>query len=255
MRISVLICLIILTSTVFSQDIIYIPDGSEIKAKITEVSPIEIKYKKYSNPEGPDYIIDKCNVLMVIYESGEYEIFLENISHKRIDPIAGDFGKNFIAYNIFDVMFGNVSISYERILKSGMVGFRIPFIAGIGENTNNNNSFVMSMIFGTGIDVNFYPTGQGRIKYFMGPSFFVASYYYKYRNNYYDPYYGYYTTMAERHQGMHYAIMVKHGLLYQPTKHFNVSIIGGLGLMENETKFNDNIEPKINFEFNIGYKF
>lgn len=61
-----------------AQDIITMRDGTEVQAKILEVNPTEIKYKKYNNPDGPVFSVKKNEVLIVKYENGEKDIFTDN---------------------------------------------------------------------------------------------------------------------------------------------------------------------------------
>ena len=58
-----------------AQDVITKRNGDEILAKILEVNPTEIKYKRYDNPDGPLYVILKNDVLFVKYENGTNEVF------------------------------------------------------------------------------------------------------------------------------------------------------------------------------------
>lgn len=59
----------------YGQDIIYQPNGSELKAKIVEITTNEIKYKDFDYQEGPTRNIFVSNVFMVIYENGKREYF------------------------------------------------------------------------------------------------------------------------------------------------------------------------------------
>ena len=61
--------------TVSAQDIITKKDGTDIKAKVSEVGTTDIKYKSFSNLDGPTYTISKKDVLMVTYENGERDVF------------------------------------------------------------------------------------------------------------------------------------------------------------------------------------
>lgn len=61
--------------TVSAQDLITKKDGSDIQAKILEVTSTEVKYKKYSNLEGPTFTLPKSDILIVRYENGENEVF------------------------------------------------------------------------------------------------------------------------------------------------------------------------------------
>ena len=58
-----------------AQDIITTRSGEDIQAKVQEVSPLVIKYKRFSNPDGPTYSISTGQVLMIRYENGEKDIF------------------------------------------------------------------------------------------------------------------------------------------------------------------------------------
>jgi len=60
---------------VSAQDIITKSDGTDIKAKVSEVGTTDIKYKNFSNLDGPTYTISKKEVLMVTYENGERDVF------------------------------------------------------------------------------------------------------------------------------------------------------------------------------------
>lgn len=64
----------------FAQDIIYKTDGTEIKAKILELTTETIKYKKFEQLEGPTRNILLSDVFMIIYEDGTKEVI-----KKRID--------------------------------------------------------------------------------------------------------------------------------------------------------------------------
>lgn len=50
-------------------------NGEEIEAKVTEIGVDKIKYKKYSMPDGPDYVCVKSEVFMITYENGSKEVF------------------------------------------------------------------------------------------------------------------------------------------------------------------------------------
>lgn len=58
-----------------AQDIIVKNDGSTILSKVVEVSSSELKYKKFSNLNGPIYSISLSDILSVNYENGEKELY------------------------------------------------------------------------------------------------------------------------------------------------------------------------------------
>ena len=75
MRKSIAILFILcLSFIVKGQDNIILKNGDEIKSKVLEISPIELKYKKW-NQESPIYSILKKDVFMILYENGTKEVF------------------------------------------------------------------------------------------------------------------------------------------------------------------------------------
>lgn len=55
-------------------DIIVLKNGDDVKAKVLEISPIEIKYKKCLSPDGPLYIVKKLDVFMIKYANGTKDV-------------------------------------------------------------------------------------------------------------------------------------------------------------------------------------
>lgn len=56
-----------------AQDVIVKKDGNTITSKVTEITSSEIKYKKFSNQNGPTYTINRNEVSYINYENGEKE--------------------------------------------------------------------------------------------------------------------------------------------------------------------------------------
>ncbi len=65
----------------FAQDLITTKKGEDIQAKILEVSAKEVKYKNYNNPDGPTFVLNKNDIIMVRYENGEKDIFGQSSEH------------------------------------------------------------------------------------------------------------------------------------------------------------------------------
>jgi hypothetical protein len=59
----------------FSQDIITLKTGDEIKSKVLEVTPDLVKYKKWENQDGPIYSSNKSEVFMIKYINGTKDVF------------------------------------------------------------------------------------------------------------------------------------------------------------------------------------
>ena len=58
-----------------AQDIILKQDGSEIKAKVLEITDQQIKYKDFDYIDGPTRSIHIFEVFMITYENGQKEVF------------------------------------------------------------------------------------------------------------------------------------------------------------------------------------
>jgi len=69
------------SNLLYAQDTITLLSGEEISAKVLEVTPIEIKYKKNNNQEGPIYTIEKRDVFMITYENGSKDLFNQDMSY------------------------------------------------------------------------------------------------------------------------------------------------------------------------------
>ena len=78
----VLFC-ISLSYLTFAQDIITKRDGVDIEAKVLEVSDEYVKYKKFDYQDGPTYNEKTSEILMIRYENGSKDIFLEK---DKVEP-------------------------------------------------------------------------------------------------------------------------------------------------------------------------
>lgn len=82
MRKILLFMLLICSANVSAQDVIVKKDGSTIISKVLEVNIADIKYKKFSNLNGPTYTISKSDVMAINYENGEKDVFNNNTSQQ-----------------------------------------------------------------------------------------------------------------------------------------------------------------------------
>lgn len=60
---------------VSAQDVIVMKDGSTIVSKVLEITSSEVKYKKFTNLEGPTYAVLKSDIQVINYANGEKETF------------------------------------------------------------------------------------------------------------------------------------------------------------------------------------
>jgi hypothetical protein len=86
-----------------AQDVILKKDGSEIKAKVLEITDLEIKYKEFDFQNGPTRNINVADVFMITYQNGRKELF--NKQSESQSPAA--------AQNVAPV--GNLKSEFDRI--------------------------------------------------------------------------------------------------------------------------------------------
>ena len=67
-------------------DILVLKNGDEVKAKVLEISPIEIKYKKCNMPEGPLYVVKKSDVFMIKYANGTKVVIKSEAAESNNTP-------------------------------------------------------------------------------------------------------------------------------------------------------------------------
>ena len=64
---------LLMSLSVFAQDLIIKKDQTEVKAKVIELTDELIKYNKYELLDGPIYSIKNSEVLMIAYKNGTKE--------------------------------------------------------------------------------------------------------------------------------------------------------------------------------------
>jgi hypothetical protein len=67
--------LLLCAANVSAQDVIVKKDGSTVVCRVVEVTATEITYKKWSNLNGSNYVMDKSLASAINYESGKKETF------------------------------------------------------------------------------------------------------------------------------------------------------------------------------------
>lgn len=140
---------------VSAQDVIVKKDGSTVLSKVTEVGSAEVKYKKWSNQDGPVYTVAVSEILSINYQNGEKETFdavttasdsFLNTSLHRITPI----------HKTHSLGNGVVN-GYKAFIEGG-------YIIGVGDLgedrlslfTTHGYQFNQYLFAGLGVGVNYY---------------------------------------------------------------------------------------------------
>ena len=256
MKKAIIFCFTVLlySSITYAQDRIYKTDNSVVEAKVIEITTAEIKYKLFSNLDGPTYVLNKSEAAIIIYQNGQHEVFSKNAkaSISTIKSFHYDsLKKNIISINLFDVIYTHLTISYEYLLKSGRIGIKIPLSISHSKASYSNYSrynFNQKTIYSAGVDLNFYPNGQKRkINYYLGPAFHYGVF------NYYSSIY----ITPQILNGDCFALLFNNGIRFRPAPGINISFELGLGYREDRTTNYKNyiIYPCTSEEFNIGFIF
>lgn len=170
--------IIVLTSVLglslpaFSQDIITTRDGDEIEAKVLEIDSQNVKYRLYSEPDGVMYTARKADLMMIRYENGRKEVFINQSSFNRMlsqrEPAEGLVPgmkykelKDIYSPSEYISMPGN---PYSPGL-SGVLSFLIP---GLGQMICDEvgrgfgflgGSVGLAIVTGVGLGYSYYSTG------------------------------------------------------------------------------------------------
>lgn len=100
---TVLLCIASLRAA--ADDIITKIDGEQIRAKITEVSSQDVKFKRLDNPNGPVYVLGISEISSIVYENGFVEKYNEPLPEPEPEP----------RYEVerYDVSYGDIAHLYN----------------------------------------------------------------------------------------------------------------------------------------------
>lgn len=137
----ILFILMLLSATsAFAQDVIVKTDGSTILSKVLEITSTEVKYKKFSNLNGPTYTIAKSEIQAINYANGEKEIFYHNATTGTpIIQQARPQNNTWYNQKMIEGMSASNRLQKEKLLANaeswrtvGKVWFWVNLIGGVG---------------------------------------------------------------------------------------------------------------------------
>lgn len=190
--------LLFITSLLHAQDKVVFKNGKKLNCKIVSINPSTITYKD-SASAGNMITVSKNEILMAEFSSGNVYIFgtATNTSvatpstsnNKPLDRKAQirerekEFKDNIIGIQIPDVLFGRLTLTYERLFFDKQIGITLPLsmsydrrvmFLGFSSDTSNNASASTvrrDVNFITGLDLNYYFESKSHSKFFIGPRF------------------------------------------------------------------------------------
>ncbi|MCF8369400.1 MAG: hypothetical protein K9G76_10190 [Bacteroidales bacterium] len=243
-----LVLLFSLCSAALGQDKIFFKDGKIKEAKVIEISSSRIKFKDFHFLTGPMYIAKTSEVDKIIFENGQEKIisraFLNSMNTMSL-------GRNILSYHMFDVLYAEFTVSYERISRNQKFGFLIPYSVGFNPSRERQEAYSPNIYSGFGF--HYYPQKQKRWSFFIGPEIIlgIASrevHYYDYHNPpSYNKKYNYVYAKSWLNNGFH----------YMPTENFCVSGVFGFGVryFDYPEKVDGGFKGSLYFSLTLGYRF
>ncbi len=249
-RITLLLtALIFVTLSVTAQDFIYMRNLSDrIAATHVNVDYTATTYNAFGDESGQVLSIENDQISMIAFENGDVRFFEreKKIAKRR------NFKKNLINYHLFDLVVNNFKISYERILSNGKIGIQIPVAIGYGGEDRISGYDDVHNTFYTGLSLNFYPTGQGTIRYFMGPGIQVGTGFFE------DYYYSNNNESYTHTDTFIFRFLINNGIMFTPIEALSISLVGSLGIRytdKTDQYENSNVKTVGAFSANLSYRF
>ncbi len=233
--------------TSVSQDTIYLVNKEKIISIVNEISDNDIRFKEYSNPSGPDFVVKKSAIDRIIFKNGEQKQFVQE---KRIIP----YGRNAISFHLFDLAYRDFTFSYEHIIKNGKIGFKIPFAVGFNNDDGESGPYNYKNLAYTGLGMNVYVMGQRMASYFMGPEiqFGLGQ-----DQIYYD-YYDYsYMSYYEEKEFFYGRLYINNGVAFCPVPNLKLTSVLGVGIRyyDLDNSPDSGVQSTVYFTFTMGYRF
>ncbi len=267
-----------------AQDVLYTSKGAKIEAKLTEINASDIKYKEFTNLDGPVYVISKSEIVLIQYANGttqvinqspsnyspkkESQVFTSNES-KEVKKKPLDLyymNSNLISVNALSLANGDATIIYDKeLFKSKM---SLSFLVGYNFNSRMGalNLYVADSKsaakknYDIGLGINYMPRNTKRVQYFVG---FLG----KYMSYNYDK-----VTQIVNNQKMYekssanqVSLMIANGWIYRISPFFNFKIFGAIGgqinsvpldyTNSNGRNVNYSNSPKVYLGYCFGYRF
>ena len=72
--------------TAAAQDLIVKTDASQVEARVLEISPDAVRYKRFSNPDGPTYVLPVAEIRYIRYANGEVEYYAKEVPAVPLTP-------------------------------------------------------------------------------------------------------------------------------------------------------------------------
>ena len=264
--ISLFFLFLLMGNSSYSQDSLRLKTGAVYSVRIIEISDIHVKYRTYSNPDGPLYTISKNTVDQYKLEGKRWEYFYDTPGPKK-SPAPATKPENFkhsVSFNVIDLIRTDLTVFYD-IEFTKKIGIRIPVTYGFRSGyfnpistLSNPFGFQRNLVFKTGVDLRIY-SGEGlrKVRFVFGPGI-----YYMRLNRLIPDFVTTSQTYMAYKTGSSLRLMFLTGMIVKPTDRFQFGFDGGFG---GDIDINEPAKvaytmgaptvPKVQFNVYFGYKF
>lgn len=118
----VLALFIFFPAFLFAQDVIYLKNGTEIKAHVKEVGVYDIRYKRADNADGPMMVLMKTEVNKIKYENGSTDVFNAAVKTAGEQEVT-DYKFSFMPF----LGVSTTTDNYDRAMAGGTAGVEAVF--------------------------------------------------------------------------------------------------------------------------------
>lgn len=250
--------LFFVSESLSAQDTLYKINHDKVIVKVQEVGPEEVKYKRFSDADGPQYIVKQSELFKIVYASGHTDYFNdlnENGDKDKFTP-----GRRWmVGVNAFDGMWGVVSMSAEYSFPKSGLTIKIPVSFGLNAMVGNKPNgysdlyyYSKDKLFSSGFQMLLYPGGRKhRASYYIGMAFELGLV--NHDNNYY--YWDFAPFPTANPQPTWYAATgVTNGVMLKVSDRINVGIDATFGMMVVDERYND-YRPMARLGITMGYRF
>lgn len=250
-----------------AQDKIVKRNGTTINGKVTEVGLRDVRYQINPDAGSAKFVIRKAILERIEFGNGEMVIINDRAARKTSgtsQPENLEYGKNIIMLSPFKALDSGpgLGVSYER-LAGPYVGIIIPVSFIFSEqyiyNSFSNSKHQYFTNFYVSPGVKFYPFGQRKVTYAVGPNVMLG-FAKDVKTNYtYNGTGGQVVTEIPT-KNFRLGLLVNNYLNFQITSKINLGINGGLGIRYFDRSrpnvgYNEGMQIIAEFAFNFGFRF
>lgn len=282
-----LIFVLFFFQSIKAQDIVYLNNGDKFETIIKEINTVEIKYKNFSNPDGPTYVILKNNVLFIEYKNGTVEIINKNpkpLSPIKTETVAprketkkGPYdsyyaNKNCIYLNGLALVNSDIALIYDREIAKSRLSLVLLGAYNFNVHTNYTNQYIQALgnskkNYDLGLGLNYYTQARKKTQYFVGVLFKVMHYEYVRETTTTDSINGivFNTTTTKNVNNYQFAALLVNGLQFRLNPFFTYRAFIGLGFTNKDNDISKAVSedltqrprsfPKAYLGMCIGYRF